>query len=156
MIRTFGITAITLGTLAFANISPANAAEVTLKTKSSDKYGSYVTDSAGRALYLSKTDRPAAGMVTPKSSCYDACAKAWPPLIVDGDPKAGEGIDNKMVGRVARKDGKQQVTYNGWPLYYFSKDQGPGKTAGQDAKGFGTEWYLVTPKGNEVHAMEKK
>ena len=45
-----------------------------------------------------------------------------------------------------------QVTYNGWPLYYFIKDKAPGDTMGQDVKGFGAEWYLVMPSGKEVHS----
>ncbi len=53
-------------------------------------------------------------------------------------------------GASKRKDGRRQVTYNGWPLYTFVKDTAPGNTAGQDVEGFGGEWYLVTPEGEHV------
>jgi predicted lipoprotein with Yx(FWY)xxD motif len=43
-----------------------------------------------------------------------------------------------------------QVTYGGWPLYYFVQDQGPGEATGQDKHGFGGEWYLVTPAGEKA------
>jgi predicted lipoprotein with Yx(FWY)xxD motif len=53
---------------------------------------------------------------------------------------------------VERKDGANQVTYNGWPLYRYVKDVGPQTATGQDVSEFGGEWYLVTPTGEEVHA----
>jgi hypothetical protein len=43
-----------------------------------------------------------------------------------------------------------QVTYNGWPLYYFASDVEPGHTRGHDIEGYGTEWYLVTPEGEKA------
>lgn len=43
-----------------------------------------------------------------------------------------------------------QVSYGGWPLYNYVKDQGPGQTTGQDIEGFGGEWYLVSPSGEIV------
>ncbi len=39
-------------------------------------------------------------------------------------------------------DGKAQVTYNGIPLYYFSKDAKAGDVNGQ---GFKNVWFLVGP-----------
>ena len=56
----------------------------------------------------------------------------------------------QLLGTVERRDGAKQVTYNGWPLYYYARDQNPGDTNGQDVEGFGAEWYLVTPDGNPV------
>ena len=45
-----------------------------------------------------------------------------------------------------------QVTYNGWPLYYFVKDKQAGEATGQDVKGFGGEWYLVKPQGTKLES----
>ncbi|HET7369745.1 MAG TPA: hypothetical protein VFK45_02780 [Gammaproteobacteria bacterium] len=45
-----------------------------------------------------------------------------------------------------------QVTYNGWPLYYYAGDKKPGDTRGQDKKGFGAEWYLISPEGHIIRA----
>ncbi len=39
-------------------------------------------------------------------------------------------------------DGKQQVTYNGIPLYYFATDTNAGDVNGQGVKGV---WFLVAP-----------
>jgi predicted lipoprotein with Yx(FWY)xxD motif len=40
-----------------------------------------------------------------------------------------------------------QVTYNGWPLYYFSGDSAAGSTNGQ---GHDNEWFLVAPSGKAI------
>ena len=69
-----------------------------------------------------------------------------------GEPQAGAGVNAGALGSLKRPDGTMQVTYNGWPLYYFIKDKAPGDTMGQDVKGFSAEWYLVTPSGKEVHS----
>ncbi len=55
-----------------------------------------------------------------------------------------------LIGTFERDDGKMQVTYGGWPLYHFVRDKAPGDTNGQDVEGFGAEWYLVSPSGEEV------
>lgn len=59
-------------------------------------------------------------------------------------------MDTAKLSTTKRKDGSTQVTYNGWPLYYFAKDQTPGEITGQDVEGFGAEWYLVSPDGEKV------
>ncbi len=74
------------------------------------------------------------------SNCYDACAKAWPPFTVTGDPVAGAGITGKL-GVTARKDGAKQLTWNSKPLYFYNKDTKPGDVVGQNV---GTVWFVVT------------
>jgi predicted lipoprotein with Yx(FWY)xxD motif len=37
-----------------------------------------------------------------------------------------------------------QLTLNGWPLYYYSKDMAPGDTLGQ---GVGSVWYVIDATG---------
>ena len=40
-----------------------------------------------------------------------------------------------------------QVTYNGWPLYYYIKDEQAGDTVGQQV---GDVWYVISPAGEEI------
>ena len=75
------------------------------------------------------------------------CATNWPPLLTNGTPVAGTGVDASKFGTTTRADGTTQVTYNGWPLYYYAKDQQPGDTNGD---GVGNVWYLVSPTGDKV------
>lgn len=106
--------------------------------------GKIVVDSRGRSLYLFEADKRG------KSACYGACAKAWPPVIAAGKPKAGPGARAALLGVVMRKDGKEQVTYRGHPLYRFYKDTARGQVKGQGLDFYGGEWYVLTPAGKKL------
>ena len=118
--------------------SPSQSgAELTLR---SSHYGRTISDSHHQALYLFAADH------TSKSTCYGACAKAWPPMLTNGTPKVGPGLDASKLGTTKRRDGSLQVTYAGHPLYYFSEDKG-SKIMCQHVKLHGGFWYVVKPDG---------
>lgn len=131
--------------LAFLTLGlPAAAsAQEEAPTIQTDPEGRYLTDGQGMSLYLFEADSENT------STCYDDCAGAWPPLLTEGEPTASGQIDGSKLSTIERNDGSTQVTYGGWPLYYFVRDQSPGETNGQDVEGFGAEWYLVTPEGEK-------
>ena len=106
--------------------------------------GSILVNSTGRTLYLFKAD------VGTKSACTGACAAAWPPLLATGKPTAGAGLAASKLGTSTRSGGKQQVTYNGHPLYLFVSDHKPGQTTGQGVTAFGAAWFALTPAGNQA------
>ena len=108
--------------------------------------GSILVNSTGRTLYLFKAD------VGTKSACSGACATAWPPLLATGTPTAGTGLTASKLGTITRAGGNHQVTYNGYPLYLFVKDQKPGQTTGQGVTAFGAAWFALTPSGNQASA----
>ena len=118
--------------------SPAN-----VMVGKDDKLGSFLVDDKGMSLYLFTKDTPNT------SNCYDKCATAWPPLLTTGNPVAGTGLDASKFGTTARKDGSMQVTYNGWPLYYYVKDAKPGDVTGQDV---GKVWFVISPAGDKVES----
>lgn len=111
-----------------------------LAVASSD-LGDILVDPDGMTLYLFTEDPEG------ESVCEDACAQAWPPLLVDGDPVAGEGVDAALLGTTDRGDGGTQVTYGGWPLYTWAQDQQPGDVTGQ---GVQDVWYVVSPDARPV------
>lgn len=74
------------------------------------------------------------------SNCYDACATAWPPFMIAGEPVAAAGMTGKLA-LTTRKDGQKQLTHNGKPLYFYNKDTKPGDTVGQNV---GTVWFVIT------------
>lgn len=121
----------------------AGSAAATVKTRHG-KLGTYLVDSKGRTLYLFEKDK------TKKSTCYGDCAKAWPPLLTTGKPKAAGKAKAALLGTSKRTDGTTMVTYKGHPLYYFVNDKKAGQTKGQGIDGFGAEWYVVAPSGNEL------
>jgi predicted lipoprotein with Yx(FWY)xxD motif len=98
-----------------------------------------ITNPQGFTLYYYLPDK-GAGKVT----CVAACLQAWPPLLVPTGavgPAAAPGVTG-TVGTVANPNGGFQVTYNGWPLYTWTKDTGPGMTTGQNV---GAKWFVATP-----------
>lgn len=114
--------------------------QATVQTAGSD-LGTILADAEGRTVYLFEADTEGT------STCYDDCAATWPPLTVEGEPTAGEGVDRSLLGTTERDDGSIQVTYADQPLYYFATDQSAGDTNGQ---GIGDVWFVVDPDGEAV------
>jgi predicted lipoprotein with Yx(FWY)xxD motif len=131
---------------AFAvSASVGEAAEpVTIEARAAEPYGQHLTAQDNRAVYMFSGDREN------ESTCYEACAVAWPPVVTEGEPVAGEGVEADKLGTAERKDGGIQVTYGGSPLYYFIQDDEAGSVSGQESAGFGGAWYLVRPDGEKI------
>ena len=121
--------------------SAASSTVITTKTSSG---GSFLTNGAGRAVYLFMADSSG------KSTCDGACAAAWPPVIATGQPTAAGAAQASDLSTITRSDGTKQVTYDGHPLYYFQGDTGPGTDKGQGLNGFGALWWLVAPSGSSI------
>jgi predicted lipoprotein with Yx(FWY)xxD motif len=130
---------------------PGFAQDATLMVQKSDALGEYIADAEGRALYLFEADTQGRNGGPAGSTCKDDCAAAWPPFTTAGTTQVNEGVSGDLVGTLEREDGATQVTYNGWPLYYYAKDEKPGDTTGHDIEDFGAEWYLLTPQGEKAH-----
>lgn len=105
------------------------------------KLGRILVDGRGHTLYLFLVDR--AG----RSACFGGCARVWPPLTVDGDPRAGAGVNASKLTTTLRGDHTRQLVYNGHPLYRMSADVRPGQTVGQ---GFLDQWFVVSPAGKLI------
>lgn len=145
MQTSLAVAALALCLPAAAQKDMAAVDQATVATVKQHPHAAYLVDSAGWSVYLFKADAGAEG-----STCYDKCAEMWPPLLTDGKPMVSGLANEELLGTIERKNGATQVTYKGWPLYYFVKDDEPGDTTGQDIKGFGAEWYLVTPEGTAM------
>ena len=125
----------------------AEGGAVVLLTASQEPYGEFLADGNGRALYMFTADEQGK-----TSKCTGPCLSAWPPLQADGDVQvSGPALEEAKLGTITRDDGTRQVTYAGWPLYYYTQDSG-GAVNGQDVRSFGGEWYLVSPAGEMVHS----
>lgn len=114
----------------------AGAAEIMV---SESDLGPILVDAEGMTLYLFTQDSPGT------SVCEGECLANWPPLV--GEPQAGEGVDEALLGSIERSDGTVQATYNDWPLYYFIQDAAPGDITGQ---GVNEVWWVVSPDGEGV------
>jgi len=108
--------------------------------------GPVLVDSKGLTVYTFAKDQGTT------SSCYGACAEAWPPVIVQGAPTIGEGANSSEVSTTMRKDGTTQVTYAGHPLYTFVEDKSSGEANGIGVTAFGGEWNALNESGTAPSA----
>jgi predicted lipoprotein with Yx(FWY)xxD motif len=106
--------------------------------------GKMLVGPTGRSLYLFLKDKKG------KSTCYNACASAWPPLTTKGKPTAGKGVNASLLTTVKRKDGTTEVVYNHHPLYYYAGDSKAGQVTGQGLTQFGAPWYVLNAKGKKI------
>ena len=124
----------------FAGAQPARqlGAKSTLQEAKIAQYGEVLANSAGYSLYVLSTESK--GKLHCTSS---ACLASWPPLLVAKNSMitAGSGVKGK-ISHVTRGS-RWQVTFNGWPVYTFVGDSGPGKSSGEKIVAFGGTWYLV-------------
>jgi predicted lipoprotein with Yx(FWY)xxD motif len=93
-----------------------------------------VTDDRGLTLYRFTRDQDSTG------TCYDWCARAWPPVLVDGVPVTDDPTLAQSLGTTVRTDGSLQLTFDSAPLYYYVGDGQPGDTNGQGSAGL---WFVV-------------
>ena len=119
-------------------------------------------DYAGCSLYLLTSDKVHALTGAP-FACSDGSnaigqpcdTVLWPALLTDGRPRAGHGVNPRLLGTVTRTDlpglpAVHQVTYNGFPLYRFFLDEEVSETDGANLDDPVTSptgiWYLVDPR----------
>ena len=110
------------------------AADSETAPRGSDENGTpYLTNRAGRAIYIFENDTPGDAAADPWSACEGMCLEAWPAWNA---PASMEGLilpsdlDPDSLDWFEREDGESQLTYSGWPLYYFAADDQPGEVDG--------------------------
>lgn len=87
---------------------------------------------AGYTLYVFDNDLGQAS-----STCVDACADAWPPVMV-----TDEMVDNiQGLSVITRADGTKQAAFMGRPLYFYAQDMAPGESKGD---GVNNLWWKVS------------
>lgn len=100
-----------------------------------------VVDGRGMTVYYYTLDKPG----ETKSACTGGCASLWPAVTSDTAP-ALQGVTGTL-GTLATADGKQQVTINGMPIYYYAKDTAAGQVKGQGVAGV---WYVLGADGSMI------
>jgi len=103
----------------------------------SNSLGFYLTNGTGWTVYLFTKDTPNSGV----SSCYGQCETFWHPFQGSiGSLSLPPGLNASSFGTITRTDGTKQITYDGWPLYYYSGDNAAGQTNGQNKD---NTWFVV-------------
>jgi len=125
----------------------------------SQRYGDYLTNGKGLALYVGVIPGKSADAngngSKPVATCTATCLHLWPAASTDGSPVAGKGVQPGKLSTVKGPDNSTQVSYAGWPLYYFAADVAKGDTRGQGIKppvgaALGAAWYLIAPDGSVI------
>ncbi len=134
-----GIAAVAL--LSLAPAAPAGASEDGTKIAvRGSEYGRMLWAPGRQAIYVFENDGPG------KSHCYGRCAKAWPPVLTKGRPRAGLGLDPQLLGTTQRRNGDRQVTYAGKPLYTYAHE-GRNDVFCHDVDLNGGYWWVLGPDG---------
>jgi len=106
-------------------------------------FGTILFGDTGQAIYLFDIE------TTSQPRCYGACADAWPPVLTDGAPLAGEQVKESLLGTTQRTDNTTQVTYDGHPLYFYAHE-GRSEVKCHDVFLNGGNWYAVRPDGHRA------
>jgi predicted lipoprotein with Yx(FWY)xxD motif len=113
---------------------------VLVKLANSATLGSYLTDKDGNALYYFSNDADGA------NNCTGGCITAWPIFNVAGltAEQLGTGLAFGDFNAISTPNGNQ-LTYKGWPLYYYAPSgvrEKPGQTTGE---AIGGVWFVAKP-----------
>jgi predicted lipoprotein with Yx(FWY)xxD motif len=120
----------------------AKSGAVSLKI-SATNLGQVITDGDGNVLYMFTRD------TYKQVNCEGACLTAWPPVLLkpgqtQADVVTEAPLRRSLLGYAVWADGTRQVTYNGWPLYYWFRDAKPGDTLGQWVNNI---WFVLSADG---------
>jgi predicted lipoprotein with Yx(FWY)xxD motif len=137
----------TFGTFTSCNkthdAAPAPAKEI--KLAHSSTLGSYLTDKDNHALYFFSND------FNGQNNCTGGCAPVWPVYNYDNleADDLGDSLSLADFGTITTSTNAKQLTYKGWPLYYYAPvvgganvREGPGTTTGDNVGGV---WFVAKP-----------
>ena len=110
-------------------------------------FGKVLVDSNGKTLYAFAADSPG------KSNCTGSCLQYWPAAQASGTVSHSSDVTAKLA-TIKRSDGTTQLTVNGWPVYTYAADSGPGQATGQGENLSGGRWWVVAPSGTQIKSGE--
>lgn len=137
----------TASTVSATPAAAKSAPSLVIGTYKTPEDGTLITGANNRTLYVFKADEKSTSKHAKLSTCNDACAAVWPPVLASSTPAVAGKANASLVGLTTRSDGTKQVTYNGLPLYYYAADTKAGQATGNHLKdGFGL-WLGMLPSG---------
>ena len=110
-------------------------------------FGKVLVDANGKTLYAFAADSPG------KSNCTDTCLQYWPAANASGTISQSSDVTAKLA-TIKRSDGTTQLTVNGWPVYTYAADSGPGQASGQGEDLSGGKWWVIAPSGTQIKSGE--
>jgi predicted lipoprotein with Yx(FWY)xxD motif len=126
----------------------AGAASVTVLRAASFKgYTNALVSGSDKTLYALSAEKGG------KLHCKGSCLTLWLPLKVKDSVRAvsvGVGTFGK-IGFIARGKTMKQVTFNSYPVYFYSGDDNKAMQAnGEDIQADGGTWYMVSAASKKM------
>jgi len=129
------------GGLVLLNDSDDDSNSPLISLSNNNSLGSFIIDNEGMTLYYFANDVPGSDSTVPTSNCPAGCAVAWP-LFYEDDFKVSSDLVKSDFTPFDRIDGEKQISYKGWPLYYFIDDLVAGDTNGENVNNI---WFVMKP-----------
>nr|WP_173037211.1 hypothetical protein [Phytohabitans flavus] len=123
--------------------APATGSPQVLRIAQVTGLSSIVVNAKGRTIYRFDDD----SNDPPTTNCVEKCNETWQPVLAPNGVEVDAGLEEDLVGTVERPDGAEQLTLNGWPMYYFHEDLSLGQIAGH---GTGDKWWAISPAGGRA------
>lgn len=143
-----GITMLGLIAIAISSCSKNKSNNVAIpnqkkiNVQSNATLGKIVVDKDGRSLYFFSNDADGA------NTCTGGCTALWTPFYVDnlsGDELGDATLKMTDFASITTASNQKQLTYKGWPLYYYTPNgvpEAPNVTGGE---GIGGIWFVAKP-----------
>ncbi|MBS1598819.1 MAG: hypothetical protein JST75_11400 [Bacteroidetes bacterium] len=128
-----------------SNYPPTTTSTKAITIKSNSTFGNYMVDKDGRTLYFFANDADG------KNHCGAGCDFLWPIFNVANlsADNLGAGLNASDFSHITTATGASQLTYKGWPLYYYApgangsnSPEAPGSTQGDGVLGL---WFIGKP-----------
>lgn len=122
--------------------NPAEEAEFNIEIVTNGTFGKILVNQKNQSIYFFASD------VSGESNCNGGCADVWPAVTGDVyDLALDSELNRSDFNTITRADGQKQITYKGWPLYYFSPEgdgilENPGEVLGD---GRGGVFHVAKP-----------
>jgi predicted lipoprotein with Yx(FWY)xxD motif len=110
--------------------------------------GSVLVDANGRTVY----ELSSASVKNLPCTASSGCSSVWTPLPLPtgaNGAMATGGAKSSLLSTISA-GGSTYPTYNGWVLYEFTGDTGPGQAAGQGISSFGGTWHVINASGAPI------
>jgi len=127
-------------------VPPPDEVDIEVRIANSPTLGSYLADKSGHALYFFSND------FNGQNNCAGACEATWPYFFVDSlkaDNLGDTSLHIADFATITAANGKKQLTYKSWPLYYYAPLVGgvntpevAGVTTGDAVGGV---WFVAKP-----------
>lgn len=107
----------------------------------------FLTNKLGRTGYVFMKDTAGLGGSAPISACTGMCADSWPVWPAPASlgaiilPSSMAAADFNELERNIGGTTVKQLTYRGWPLYYYAPDDLAGETSGH----LSGAWRAIDP-----------